>query len=522
MRAVHAMERRLQDLERKFQNKERLGKIVDVKFEKQRWYVKMNDGSDSNPSGGDSGAAAGGGGGHDTFKSDWQPWQSFSHGTIKMSVPPKKGQYALMRSIGGTPELSTVEPHHYGPENPSPHGEKDEVVKLIEDDEDQQQSGGAGGGGGQASGAGGSGGGQSQDKFSTWMRETKDLHHLIIQKKGGGGLGIPANLAGLSNFNLGSLASLANVGNMASMDLSSLANISSIAGLAGIDVSKLTNFVSIAQASIPGISNLGHIGQLLSGAGLSGGGGGGGGGGGAGGGDGMNSKGGQKQQKERKIPEVEEDGDDDTTQVKSTKEFILKTVGKKKSYYKQDKDIIHVRYGEQDEKADILMNENEMVHQFKDKKSKVKWTEEDLTVMFGEDQNSKMVMTENDITMTQGGDSESKVVMTKADITVSQGVGSSKIRMTKNATVISHGNSTFWSMRDGLLEVGVGGTSWTLDASGWSQTGGSVAHNGKLIDALHKHDGVMPGGGLTGLPILPKLGGGGGAPPGDSGSGGLV
>ena len=29
MKAVHAMERRLQDLERKFENKERLGRIVD-------------------------------------------------------------------------------------------------------------------------------------------------------------------------------------------------------------------------------------------------------------------------------------------------------------------------------------------------------------------------------------------------------------------------------------------------------------------------------------------------------------
>ena len=53
MKALHAMERRLQDLQRKFENKERLGKIVDVKFENQRWMVKMNDGEDQGASGGE-------------------------------------------------------------------------------------------------------------------------------------------------------------------------------------------------------------------------------------------------------------------------------------------------------------------------------------------------------------------------------------------------------------------------------------------------------------------------------------
>src|SRR5882724_8059425 len=165
MRAVHAMERRLQDLERKFQNKERLGKIVDVKYEKNRWYVKMNDGSDQSP----SGQSSGGGGDQDTFKSDWQPWGSFSHGTIKMSVPPKKGQQVLMRSVGGTPELSTVEPHHYGPDTPSPHGEKDEIVHLIEDDGGDSQ-GGQSGQSDQSDQSGESGGG---GKWNHWRHQTK-------------------------------------------------------------------------------------------------------------------------------------------------------------------------------------------------------------------------------------------------------------------------------------------------------------------------------------------------------------
>jgi hypothetical protein len=76
MRALHALERRLQDIERKFENKERMGQIVDVKFENHRWYVKLNDGDDLQPSGSQSNADPMKGEG--TFKSDWQPWKSFS------------------------------------------------------------------------------------------------------------------------------------------------------------------------------------------------------------------------------------------------------------------------------------------------------------------------------------------------------------------------------------------------------------------------------------------------------------
>jgi hypothetical protein len=381
MRALHSIERRLQDIQRQLENKERLGKIVDVKFENQRWYVKLNDGSDDTPSGSQSGA--GGGGTNDTFKSDWQPWKSFSHGTIKMSVPPKKGQYALMRSVGGQPELSTVEPHHYGPENPSPHDKEHEIVKLIEDDDDDQQGGQGGGAAGSPGGQSGSqGGGQGEDKWNSWLRETKDTHHLIIRKKESqsGGSGSPSG--------------------------------------------------GTAAAT---------------------------------GGAGVNQKGGQKQQKSRKIPEIEEDGDDKTTQIKSTKDYILKTVGKKKSYYRQDNDKIHVRYGEQDKKADILMNEEKMVHKFADKKATVTWTENDLTVEFGENK-SKMVMTENDVTISQG----------------------------TNAS---------WKMSDGKLEIMMAGVNWILDANGWKQDSGNVVHDMLNIGSSHKHKDVTPGPGLTGVPI---------------------
>ena len=128
-----------------------------------------------------SGGGGGGGSGR-TFKSDWMPWASFSHGTIKMSVPPKKGQQVLMRSVGGQAEMATVEPHHYGPDTPSPHGKQDEMVQLIEDEDEE---GGQEGGGGAVGGEGGGEGdaGEGEDKWNHWIRQTKDTHHLIIRKK---------------------------------------------------------------------------------------------------------------------------------------------------------------------------------------------------------------------------------------------------------------------------------------------------------------------------------------------------
>jgi hypothetical protein len=475
MRALHAMERRLQDLERKFQNKERLGKITDVKFEKDRWYVKLNDGQDQTPSGDDSKAS-------DTFKSDWQPWQSFSHGTIKMSVPPKKGQHALMRAVGGIPELATIEPFHYGPDTPSPHGKEDEVVKLIHED----------------------------DSVQHWKHQTKDTHHLIIKKKsqdgaaGAGGLGDLGGLGGL-----GGLGDLGGLGNLSTM-MGSLGNITNISALGNLtsglgDINGLIGGLGLGDLSKFGdLNSLGNLQNLintsstldlskiagafggqsaLSNATS--------GGAGAGGGSSQYGMAPQTQAKEApKLPDVPEEGDDSTTQVKSTADAILKTVGKNKSFYKQDKDTVHIRFGEQDAKADVLMDEKQVKVQFKDKKAMVKWTENDLTTQMGEDDKSKVVMTEDSITMTQGGEGATSVKFTKDDLTISQG------------------GSTSWKMSNGKIEIGVGGTSWTLDASGWTQTGGNVAHDGKLIDSTHKHDGVMPGGGLTGLPAIPSGGAG--------------
>jgi len=136
MKHLTSVERRLQDLEDAFQNMERHGEIVDVKFDadRKRWFVKINDGEDKTPSGQDSQSEAA----KRTFKSDWLPWRSFSHGSIKVSMPPKKGMKASLRSPFGKPEMAVAEPSTYGPETPSPHDKEDEVVMTIEGEDGKE------------------------------------------------------------------------------------------------------------------------------------------------------------------------------------------------------------------------------------------------------------------------------------------------------------------------------------------------------------------------------------------------
>lgn len=140
MRHIMLLERRLQDLERRTENQFRQGEIVDVKFddEKKRWYVKINDGPDLAPSGGDPL------GDEETFKSDWIPWKSFAHGTIKVSMPPRKGMKAAVTSPNGEPELAYGEPYHYDPKNKSPHDKEDEIVLEVEDAEEGDQQAASG------------------------------------------------------------------------------------------------------------------------------------------------------------------------------------------------------------------------------------------------------------------------------------------------------------------------------------------------------------------------------------------
>lgn len=105
MRQIMQIERRMQDIERKLENKQRQGKVTEVKFDqdKKRWYAKMEEGS-----------------GDETLKTDWMPWKSFSHGAIKFSVPPRVGQRVTLNSPNGELEQGVLEPFHYGPDDPSP------------------------------------------------------------------------------------------------------------------------------------------------------------------------------------------------------------------------------------------------------------------------------------------------------------------------------------------------------------------------------------------------------------------
>lgn len=153
------LDRRLAEMERLVENKHRLGHIEDVKFDdkNKRWLVKFRDGpapkqqqGGSDSSGGSSGGDSGQGGGasqggdssqNRTVMTDWIPWSSHSSGTIKFSVPPKKGQKVQCHSPNGRLEHATVSPFSYGQGTESPHDKQDEVYFRIEKDTSQSNSG---------------------------------------------------------------------------------------------------------------------------------------------------------------------------------------------------------------------------------------------------------------------------------------------------------------------------------------------------------------------------------------------
>lgn len=120
MRQLLRLERRLQDLERRLENTVKRGKVKDVKFNKEekRWYIRMEDGQEGDPK---------------YFRTDWVPWDTFSHGTIRMSVPPRKGQAVAVHSPNGEPEVSYAKPYHNTKEAPSPHDKEDEIFISIEE-----------------------------------------------------------------------------------------------------------------------------------------------------------------------------------------------------------------------------------------------------------------------------------------------------------------------------------------------------------------------------------------------------
>jgi hypothetical protein len=139
-----------------------------------------------------------------------------------------------------------------------------------------------------------------------------------------------------------------------------------------------------------------------------------------------------------------------------------------------------MRYGEKDEKGDALFDENQVKIQFKNKKATVKWTEDDLTVQFGEDENAKMVMTDEDITITQGGEDASKIYITDHEIVVSQGEDASRVTIqedyveVKGAAECSCGVDGRWVyINQGRVNLGVSGPKEMADVRVMTEAGPS-------------------------------------------------
>jgi hypothetical protein len=376
------MERRLQDLQRQFENSHRLGEVVDVKYENERWFVKMNDGDNKQPSGSGEGDGQ-------TFRSDWLPWQGSSHGTIKSSNPPRKGMKVQMNSPGGQAELAHATPFHYDPNNPSPHGKQDEIVHLVEDADEEKQDGGSSSGGGASSGSGGSSGsgqgGQQQDKWNTWHHYTKNKHHLIITNKqednqSGSGSGDAGGGSSTGGGGAGDGASGGESGGEKPKQKSR----------------KLPEIEEDGKEKTLQVKSF-YDDQSSQGQG-----------GAAGGGSAGGSSGGSS-------------GSSDSQDKKLTH---LLTVGKKKAKVKATEKEINVWMG--------------------DKKAQINMTEDKTEVMHG-DKKSKIVMTKDDITISYGGD-EGKTSWKMSDKKLEIGMGDVKWTLSdkgwrQDSGKVQHNNS---------------------------------------------------------------------------------
>jgi len=60
---------------------------------------------------------------------------------------------------------------------------------------------------------------------------------------------------------------------------------------------------------------------------------------------------------------------------------------------------------------------------------------------------------------------------------------------------------TLVEQTDSKVTITVGGVTMEISASGVAITGGRVSHDGLNIGSTHKHRDVMPGAGLTGVPL---------------------
>lgn len=67
------------------------------------------------------------------------------------------------------------------------------------------------------------------------------------------------------------------------------------------------------------------------------------------------------------------------------------------------------------------------------------------------------------------------------------------------ARVLSEGNASL-AIRDGEIRLKVGGTTVSVTADGFDQTGGHQKHDGKNTGKDHIHGGIVPGGDNTDVP----------------------
>jgi hypothetical protein len=467
MRQVMNMERRLQDLERAFQNQERRGKIVAVKSENQRWFVKFNDGSDDKPFGSEEQGSSSGSAdafSNLTYKSDWLPWAAFSHATIKTSIPPKEGQYAVMRSPGGSGEQAVVEPYHYGPENPSPSSKKDEVVTLVEHEENSKKTE-------QAPSIFGSGStgsfalvNISSDPISMGLSKLREAGiDPSVLNFGPNGIKIPdiQSVQGLANQVIGPASDP-----IAMAKASIQQAIKSAAG----------NMMGFLQGKMQGLmqakndaktdkqnvwtreaSNTHHlvIGRKPE----------------------QNPEGqsqgeGRKTQEKREMPDVPKEGAEKTLQVLATDKGWLLTHGKSKTSIAVDENDI------------FIVNEKMAFHVNK----------EEAKISKGD---TKLSLTEDLITVTAKNGSKLEM----SEDTIKAAKGESMISIRDNAITTNVGDASTFVQQAGGLKITAGGVEWEFTGEGFKQTGGKMSHDNKNVGATHKHTDVMAGPAQTGFPI---------------------
>ena len=68
------------------------------------------------------------------------------------------------------------------------------------------------------------------------------------------------------------------------------------------------------------------------------------------------------------------------------------------------------------------------------------------------------------------------------------------------ATLQSVDGSVFVRVADDEIKLQIGSIALEITASGFAFTGGTITHDGTVIDSTHTHGGVSPGGASTGVP----------------------